>query len=149
MNLDILQKVGDTTCCATGAIVKDGHILLGLRNYTPDKWKDISVWMTSGGRCDEGETLEQTLRREVKEEVDIDDLEIKDFIAEIPGSKEGDDVFIFFCTTKQDPKLMEPEKFGEWKWVSFEDYLRGDPYDIMNPLAHKVVGDYIRKSHLV
>jgi len=64
-----------------------------------------------GRRSDIGETIEQTLRREVAEEVNITDLEILDFIGEVPGAKEGDVVLMFYCTTKQDGKLMEPEKF--------------------------------------
>lgn len=141
-----LNKIANPNLCTAGAIVKDGKILFGLRNYTPDKWKAISVWTTPGGRCDEGETVETTFRREVKEEVDIDDLKIINVIAEIPGAKEGDTVIIFYCTTTQDPKLMEPQKFSEWKWVPLDEYLAGGPYETMNPLAHKMISQYLRDN---
>ena len=146
MNLDILQQIADPSLCTAGAIVKDGKILLGMRNYTPDKWKDISVWTTPGGRCDEGETVEIAFRREVKEEVDIDDLTIEGVIAQIPGAKEGDQVVMFYCKTNQDPKLMEPEKFSEWKWVPLEEYFKGDPYDVMNPEAHRLITEYVKSQ---
>ncbi len=63
----ILEKQGDPAICPAAIIVREGKILLGLRNYSSDKWKEISVWTTPGGRCDEGETIEETLRREVFE----------------------------------------------------------------------------------
>ncbi len=122
---------------------RDGKILTGLRNYTKDKWKEISVWTIPGGRCDIGETLEQTLRREVAEEVGITEFEITGFIGEAPGAKEGDRVVIFSCTTNQDEKLMEPEKFSEWRWVSKDDYLNDGQYSGFNPAARKLIVDFL------
>lgn len=140
----MLQKSANPSLCTAGAIIKDGKILLGIRNYTPDKCKVVSVWTTPGGRCDEGETVEAAFRREVKEEVNIDDLIIEDFIGEVPGAKQGDLVFIFHCTTKQDYALMEPEKFSEWKWIPLEEYFLGEPYNIMNPGLHNAITQYMQ-----
>ena len=92
-----LQEIGTPVTCPAAVIIKNKSILLGLRNYTPEKWKAISVWTTHGGRCEAGETIEAALRREVKEEIDVDNLRILDFIGEIPGAKEGDIVPIFLC----------------------------------------------------
>ena len=97
-------------------IFRDNKLLIGLRNYTPDKWKDISVWTAPGGRCNGSETLETTLKREVLEEVGINDLKITEYLGSVPGAKEGDVVFVFKAETAQEPKLTEPEKFSEWKW---------------------------------
>ena len=138
-----LKRIGNPTICPAAAIIRNGCILLGFRNYTPDKWKTISVWTSPGGRCDEGETVETTLRREVKEETDIDDLKIIDFIDETPGAKKGDIVPIFYATTEQDFRLMEPAKFSEWKWVPIAEYLLGAPYNKMNPASHKLISGYI------
>lgn len=57
----ILQKIGSNKDVPVVFIFKDNKLLIGLRNYTPDKWKDISVWTAPGGRCDGSETLETTL----------------------------------------------------------------------------------------
>lgn len=142
-----LTKNGDGTTCPMAVIVKDGKVLTGYRHYTPDKWKKISVWTIPGGRSDVGETIEQALRREVAEEVNITDLEILDFIGEMPGVKSGDVVFMFYCTTKQEAKLMEPEKFSEWKWVSTKDYICGEAYSGFNPSARKMITDYLSKNY--
>lgn len=140
-----LVKQGNNVICPIAVIVKDNKILTGHRHYTPDKWKKISVWTIPGGRSDLGETVEQTLRRETAEEVNITDLKILDFIGEVPGAKEGDVVLIFYCTTEQEFKLMEPEKFSEWKWVAIEDYVAGEMYSGFNPSARKMIIDYLLK----
>lgn len=140
-----LIKKGDGITCPIAVIVKDGKILTGHRHYTPDKWKKISVWTIPGGRSDIGETIEQTLRREVTEEVNITDLEILDFIGEVPGAKDGDVVLMFYCITKQEAKLMEPEKFSEWKWVPIQDYIAGEAYSGFNPPARQMITNYLQK----
>lgn len=114
---NILSKIGNEKIVPVALVVKDQKILLGLRNYNPDKWKEISVWTLPGGRCEEKETIEKTLTREVLEEIGIDDLDIIEFLGIYPGSKEGDIVYVFQCNTNQEPQLLEPQKFSEWKWT--------------------------------
>ena len=138
-----LQEIGNQNRCPIALIVKEGRILTGHRHYTKDKWKEISVWTIPGGRCDEGEVLEKALRREVCEEVGISDLQIIDFIGEVSGAKEGDSVPVFFCTTKQSPKLMEPEKFSEWRWVTKEEWFEDKKYSGFNSDARKMMEDYL------
>ena len=108
-----LSQIGNKTICPVGVFIKDKKVLVGLRHYTPDKWKTISVWTCPGGRCDEDETIETTLRREIKEETGITEFKILDYIGEVPGAKKGDFVTLFFCKTDQEPKLTEPHKFSE------------------------------------
>lgn len=139
-----LQKIGSKELCPIAVISRDGKILMGHRHYTPDKWKKISVWTVPGGRCDEGEKIEETLRREVQEETGITDLDIVEYLGEVPGAKEGDVVPIFACKTKQDATLMEPEKFSEWKWIDFGIYKSGE-LGIFNPKAREVIISYISR----
>jgi len=40
----ILQKKGNDKDVPVAFIFKNDKLLIGLRNYTPDKWKAISVW---------------------------------------------------------------------------------------------------------
>jgi len=131
----ILQKKGDDKDVPVAFIFKNDKLLIGLRTYTPDKWKAISVWTAPGGRCNNGETLETTLKREVSEEVGIDDLIITKYLGSVPGAKEGDIVFVFRAETSQEPKLMEPEKFSEWKWCKISEI----PSNFINPEALKLI----------
>jgi len=134
-NNSILQKIGSEKDAPVAFILKDNRLLMGLRNYTPDKWKNISVWTAPGGRCNSGETLETTLRREVFEEVGINDLVITKYLGVVPGAKEGDTVYVFKAETKQEPKLMEPEKFSEWKWCPISEI----PSNFINPKALELI----------
>lgn len=131
----ILQKIGGNKDVPVAFIFRDNKLLIGLRNYTPDKWKDISVWTAPGGRCDNGETLETTLRREVLEEIGIDDLKITEYLGSVLGAKEGDVVFVFKAETCEEPILTELEKFSEWKWCSLSQI----PSNFINPEALKLI----------
>ncbi|PCI29569.1 hypothetical protein COB55_02000 [Candidatus Wolfebacteria bacterium] len=132
-----LKKIGTNTTCPIAIIIRDGSILMGHRHYT----KTLSVWTCPGGRCDPEEIVEQALRREVKEEVGITDLKIEEYLGEVVGAKEGDRVPVFVCSSSQDFTLMEPEKFSEWKWVSFYEYRKKD----FSPQVKKLVVDYISR----
>jgi 8-oxo-dGTP pyrophosphatase MutT (NUDIX family) len=138
-----LVRVGDGILCAVAIMINGGKILVGHRHYTKDKWKDISVWTIPGGRSDVGEIIEQTLRREVAEEVGINEFEIIDFIGEVPGAKEGDAVLIFHCETSAEAKLMEPEKFSEWKWLAIDEYINEKQYSGFNPVAKQQIVKYL------
>lgn len=110
-------------------IVRDEKLLIGLRNYTAKDWRDISVWTVPGGHCEDGETFEQAARREAKEEVGITDLNFVDYLGVVSGAKEGDTVYVFKADTKQEPKLMEPKNFSEWKWCPLNEI----PENFLNP----------------
>ena len=102
-------------------IVRDGKILMGLREYEKGK----PVWTFPGGRCEVNEETEAGLKREVEEEIGVTDLEIKRLLGEKKGvwtNQEGvtDQVFFYECATKQEPKLMEPQKFLEWRWIDLK-----------------------------
>jgi ADP-ribose pyrophosphatase YjhB (NUDIX family) len=142
MQTNHLEKLGRITNCPVVAIIKDHKILIGLRNYTPDKWKDVSVWTLPGGRCDIGETIGETLFRETLEEVGISELVITDFLGKINGAKEGDVVYVFIGKTKQEPKLLEPEKFSEWKWQD----INMIPENFINLEALKLIQKFISQG---
>src|SRR5688572_8431518 len=133
--MENLNKDGDGVLCPMAVIISDRKILLGLRNYTPDKWKAISVWTVPGGRSEKGETIGTTLIREVEEEIGITDLKIEGYLGEVSGMKEPDTVLLFKCITEEEPKLLEPEKFSEWKWFSKEEI----PENFVNPKALEII----------
>ena len=135
-----LAILGTKTTCSGIAIIRDGKMLIGLRNYTADKWKEISLWTVPGGQCDDGETIEQTLRRETVEETGIKQLKIIDFVDKIPGAKPGDDFYLFIGSTAEEPRLMEPEKFSEWKWCDLNDI----PKNFINPAALSLINEYFK-----
>lgn len=70
-----------------------------------------------------------TLRREVEEEVGFKNFRIIEFLGEFIGAKEGDVVYGFKCVTNEEPRLMEPEKFSEWRWFAPAEI----PSNFINP----------------
>lgn len=141
---DILSLKGDETMCAIALVIKDGNVLQGYRHYTPDTWKTISVWTCPGGRCDEGETLEEVLRREIEEETGITNVTIVNYVGETLGAKENDYLYIFHAATQEEPTLMEPEKFSEWRWVSISEYIKNEPEVNFNPAARELMISYLK-----
>lgn len=147
MRIQRLTDIGNELTCPAAFILKDSKILVGHRHYTPEKWKTVSVWTVPGGRGDVGETVERTLRREIAEETGITELTILAYVQDIPGAKDGDIVPVFLCETTQEPTLMEPEKFSEWRWVALPDFAAGAPGDFINPGARTLILDFISATN--
>lgn len=136
-----LNEVGTPTHCTAAVVLNDRQeILLGLRNYKNDKWKEISVWTTPGGRCNKGETLGSNLRRETYEEVGITQLDILHYLCSAPGAKDPDIVEVFVCRSKETPQLCEPDKFTEWRWFPTTQI----PQNFINQKIKKSVELFIR-----
>jgi ADP-ribose pyrophosphatase YjhB (NUDIX family) len=71
---------------------------------------------TPGGRGQHDETLIDTLKREIAEEIGVSKINPIRVIGQKDGVKKGDRVYFVECKISGEPKLMEPEKFKEWKW---------------------------------
>lgn len=130
-----LQHLGSSVMCPSIAIVRQGKMLIGLRHYTADKWKDADIWTVPGGRCEDGEKIESALRREIAEEVGMKNVQITRFLGVMDGAKEGDTLYLFLGTTDEEPTLMEPEKFSAWKWVD----LASIPENFIHPGALQII----------
>ncbi len=112
-------REGKSPLCAAAIIIRDGKVLMGAREYV----KGNPMWTLPGGRCEFGEDLRAALHREIKEEIGVTDLKIIRFLkfrqgVFLKGKPDADIVYIYECHTDQEPKMMEPDKFTEWKWFS-------------------------------
>ena len=106
--------------CTSGIVVRNGKVLLGNRIY-----HDASYWVSPGGRCDENEKPELAVIREVTEEIGVTDAKIVSRLGEKDGAYSDesgrDKVIVFKIATNQEPRLMEPEKFKEWRWFGLNE----------------------------
>jgi len=104
-------------------------------------------YCVTGGHIELDETIEQTIKREAKEETNLDVFDIK-FLAvqECISSKEFHKKkhFIFldyFCKTKNSNVVLDGREGVEYVWVEIDEALKLD----LNPYTRNTVLEYKRK----
>lgn len=139
-----LNEKYDPDTAVIAVIIRDRKILLGLRDYKGGP----TVWTAPGGSLDDGENLEAAARRETKEETGIDDLEFIDYIGNVKADH-LDHLHIFYCASKMDPYLAEPEKFREWHWFALEEFASGEPDNYINEPSRDVIVAYLAENDIL
>lgn len=114
------QPVKGPQVVCSAFIEKDGKFLLV---FCPR----FKVWRVPGGRAEWNETLEETLLREMDEEVGtkLDNPKFlgygQDHQYHVRDQKETSRLLMFFHI-KTDKKLtIDPEEAEEYKWVTFDE----------------------------
>ncbi|MCK5084911.1 MAG: class I tRNA ligase family protein, partial [Candidatus Pacebacteria bacterium] len=123
-NEELLNMAGDGKNTVEAVILdKEDRILLGLRKYSKDFKGEKDRWIVPGGRSKIGENLENTIKREMKEECNICEYEIKKYLGSGKGYQQGDIVnwFLVQVDDLEQIKNNEPEKFAEWKFFDLKD----------------------------
>ena len=95
-------------CPCYGVIIKEGQVLLLRRPKPP-------VWEFPGGKIEEGESLRDTIRREVEEETG---LKVEPGLL-MPIRESSDSVTIFGLCDYKDGKVVT-ENLREYKWVDLD-----------------------------
>ena len=143
---EIRKKVGHDPVfmpCASGTIIDNNMMLLQKRS-------DDGTWAFHGGALDLGETFEEALKREIKEELGIDVLEAK-VVSEYSGSElfntypNGDQVYpvgVFYLITKYDGIITpDYDEVMEVKWFSIDE-LPDNFFHCDKPMLPKVLEFY-------
>jgi len=105
-------------------LVHDGKILLGRRKGS--SWYD-GYYDLPAGHLEDGESLTSALRREVKEEIDVDILPKDVIFSSICHRHYAEDQTLYFNVYfrvehwQGEPKIMEPEKSDDLRWFSLDD----------------------------
>lgn len=100
----------DVVC---GALIHEGKVLIAKRNYGGAKGK----FEFPGGKVEAGETKEEALKREWKEECQIDIHSIE-FLATNVDHQEGETIHLtcFTCASHQKP--TKPLVHSEFVWTT-------------------------------
>jgi 8-oxo-dGTP diphosphatase len=122
----------------TAAIIKNtkGEVLIARRKVGK---KLAGYWEFPGGKIEEGETPEESLARELKEEMNLN-VRVKDFIGENIHHYEGFSIRLMAYETvilEGDMKLTDHDAV---KWVSIEEIGKADelaPADV--PLVKTIL----------
>lgn len=123
-----MQKGIDYIGVGVGAIIinKEGKTLLAKRG--PKAQNEKGKWSYPGGGLKFGETFEDCIKREMKEEFDIEvepigQLGVINHI--IPQDKQHWIAVAFVCKLiKGKPKILEPEKEEEIGWFTIKETER-------------------------
>jgi 8-oxo-dGTP diphosphatase len=113
-----------------GIIVGSDRILLGKRS--PGRAFYPNVWDVFGGHIEPGEQPEQTLVREIEEELGIlptlwTELEtITESVPEHDGDPSYDLIVHFYCVTAWSgtPENMQPHEHTTIQWFSFAEAIK-------------------------
>ncbi len=100
-----------------------GEILLQKR--TPNKLKNPNKWAKTGGQVDSGETVEEAIFREVKEEVGIEipkkQIKVIDIYKSDDESKRFSYNFVFVVNHKIEDYTLQKEEVLEVKYMTIEE----------------------------
>ncbi|MCU0679836.1 MAG: NUDIX domain-containing protein [Planctomycetes bacterium] len=108
-----------------------GEVLLGLRQGFSH---GTGEWCFPGGSLEFGETIIECARREAKEEVGLDlgEMELISLADEMRYIESHDKHYVNIGVKARylggEVKLMEPDKFVEWRWFAL-DSLPGSLFE--------------------
>ncbi len=94
-----------------------------------------------GGGVKKGESLEQTVRREAKEETGLDVTAVKQIAFRV-HPKTGKSIYYFYCTSKSAEAKIDPElndDFSELLWVTKAELPTYMP--TINPDVQELFGE--------
>lgn len=116
-------------------IEKSGEFLLIRRRIKLLKLE----WAFPGGVTHQGETEEESIVRETKEEVGID-VEVKEKLLERKHPDTFVQIAYFHCAPKNNkvPKIGEPHEIAEIAWVEAKEVLEKFTSDV-DPIIQKFI----------
>jgi 8-oxo-dGTP pyrophosphatase MutT (NUDIX family) len=114
--------------CSAGILLKENKILLGKRSADLKFYPD--VWDIIGGHCKNNETLEQTLSRELREEIGVTPtgfIHIAVFHDPKPNVH-GDYEYNIYLVTDWigSPRNLSPSEHSELGWFEINEALKLD-----------------------
>ena len=121
---------------AAAIIIHDNQIFATQRGY--GEFKD--GWEFPGGKIEEGETPQEALAREIKEELDTE-IEVKDFLETVEYDYPEFHLSMdcFFCTIKSDELVLKEHEAAKWltaETLDSVDWLPADQALVQNIKKH-------------
>lgn len=124
--------------CVAGAVIRDGGVLLVHRSPSARHYPD--VWDLFGGHANKGESLEEALHREAREELGIEVLALR-WLGQIYDPAEPAVVHVFAVTSwEREPFNAAPDEHTEVGWFDASDLPRSDGLDAYRALVVEALG---------
>jgi ADP-ribose pyrophosphatase YjhB (NUDIX family) len=119
-------------------IVKEGKLLLLKRKKPPEK----GCWMVPGGKVEKGQTLENALKQEVKQELGVE-CEVLGLLCVVdhilPEEKTHFVAPTFMVKLHGKPSIQEKDKHSDLKWFSL-DQLPAELAKVNKPAVKEYLG---------
>lgn len=113
-------------------VMKDSKVLMGKRKGAHGE----GTWSFTGGHLEFGETLEGCAQRETLEEagITISNIHVGPYTNDIheDEGKHYITLFVLADYAAGEVKLMEPDKFEEWRWFTWNEL----PQPLFLPIVH-------------
>jgi mutator protein MutT len=139
MDKNINSKKHFRLPAAVYLILKKGNQILMQRRFNTG-YADGLLSLPSG-HIDGGESFEQAMIREAKEEINIDlslpDLSLSKFVHRIEGAKEYIDIFFTAVKWRGEVFNAEPDKCSELVWRDIDDLPKDTIPYVRNVLLNK------------
>ena len=127
-------------------IFKDNKVLLGKRHDDPVKadseLQGEGTWTIPGGKLDFKEDIIEAVKRETKEECDIDvhDMELVSLTNDMTDNRHFVTIGFAAKEFSGEPKAMEPDEITEWRWFDADKL----PSPMFFP-AEKAIKNFLAK----
>lgn len=103
------------------ALISDekGRVLVSKRSFSSQM---PGQWQNPGGKLEKGESHIEALKREVKEETDLEVKEVGDLIFRVVDKENKFDVYFYEVRVTGIPKAKEPDKVSsEWVYLTLKE----------------------------
>jgi mutator protein MutT len=128
-----MKKGIDYVGVGVGAVIRDKEGKFFLAKRGPKAKNEHGRWEFPGGGVEFGETMEETIIREIKEEFDFDIEPLEPFLPVnhlIPREKQHWLAIPYLCRYKRGiPRIGEPDKCSEIGWLSLPE-IKNKPLTI-------------------
>lgn len=132
------RESASAALCVAGVVTRGGRVLLVHRSPSARHYPD--VWDLFGGHVNKGESLEEALHREAREELGIEVLALR-WLGQTNDTAEPAVVHVYAVTSWEgEPFNAAPDEHTEVCWFGARELPQSDGLDAYRALIVEALG---------